>query len=413
MRKSGATLLSFILLLCLGATCGSDPLVAEREGPGRDADIWILAGQSNMVGCGKRTLEYETDPRIWLYNMDNSWIPAVPPLHRLFESVAPVHRNIFFESDRIAEEDFLKRGEQSRKNPQGGVGSGYFFARHLLQTIDRDIGLVACAHGGTTMKQWDPDLKDRGDASLYGATLNRIEKVGGNLKGILWYQGESEAMEPSAASTYEADFLRLIDRFREDTGRPDLPFLFVQIGRWAINNDPRGDHWEVIRDIQRRIPEQREHVYMTSAIDLPLDDQIHISTAGQERLGVRLAEMALTQVYAENNHAQCIALASVTIEKPETDRPLIRCRFSGVNGRLVSAGRPAGFEIRARDASGAVPQPYEIDFEASDPASLVLRLGRPLPLPAKLVYGPGLDPYANIVDRLDMPIPAFTYELLP
>jgi sialate O-acetylesterase len=364
-----------------------------------------------MVGCGKRIEEYEADPRIWLYNMDNRWIPAVPPLHRIFESVAPVHRHIFFQTDQISEEDFRKRGEQSQRSPQGGVGLGYFFAKRLLESIDREIGLIACAHGGTTMRQWDPALKEQGDDSLYGATLNRIRMVEGNLKGILWYQGESEAMEPGAAETYEQDLLHLIDSFRKDTGKQDLPFLFVQIGRWSIGNDSRGGNWEIIRDLQRHVSTQRDQVFMTSAIDLPLDDQIHLSAAGQKRLGGRLAEIALTEVYGKPDHGKAIQLESVSVEKAESDRPVIECRFGGVTGKLQSQGRPHGFEIRTGGTDTVVPQPYEIECHPEDPSMLVLRMGRPLPLPATLIHGPGLDPYVNIVDDLDMPIPAFTCEL--
>ncbi|MCA9444812.1 MAG: hypothetical protein KC964_28760, partial [Candidatus Omnitrophica bacterium] len=67
-----------------------------------------------------------------------------------------------------------------------------------------------------------------------------------------------------------------------------------------------------------------------------------------------------------------------------------------------------GFEIRSLNGERAVPQPYAIEFDSEDPSMLLLRLGKPLPLPAELIYGPGLDPYVNIVDEKDMPIPAFT-----
>ncbi|MCA9446751.1 MAG: sialate O-acetylesterase [Candidatus Omnitrophica bacterium] len=402
----------YLLMLTLPGLFATGVLAEEKGAtafqPDAETEIWVLAGQSNMVGCGKRTKEFEPDPRIWLFNMDNSWIPAVPPIHRIFESVAPVHRHIFWETDQMSEEDFLKRGATSKRSPLGGIGPGFFFAKHLLESIDSKVGLVASAHGGTTMKQWDPSLKTKGDDSLYGATLDRVERVGGNIAGILWYQGESEGMEPDAIPTYEENFLRLIDSFREDTGIEDLPFILVQIGRWAVGNDPRGPSWESAREIQRLMPHQRKNVFMTSAIDLPLDDQIHLSMAGHERLGARLAEIALSNVYGKEDHASPIDLVGATVENSESIRPLIHVKFEGVNGRLNSLGRPTGFEIRSMNGERAVPQPYAIEFDPENPSMLLLRLGKPLPLPAQLIYGPGLDPYVNIVDEKDMPIPAFT-----
>jgi hypothetical protein len=64
---------------------------------------------------------------------------------------------------------------------------------------------VACAHGGTSLDQWDHRRRDEGLGSLYGAMLARIRQAGGNLRGLLWYQGESEAMTDSAA-TYRRQF---------------------------------------------------------------------------------------------------------------------------------------------------------------------------------------------------------------
>ncbi len=401
-----------LLLGCwMGVAVQAEAEILTTPPPSNDTELWVMAGQSNMVGCGRHVRKLEPDPRIWLYNMDNTWIPAVPPLHRIFESVAPVHREIFWKTDQITEEDFLERGERSKRSPAGGVGLGYFFAKRLIEGIDSEVGLIASAHGGTTMEQWDPKKLSEGDHSLYGATINRIKAVGGKVRGILWYQGESEAMEPGQEKVYEAEFLELIDSFRRDTGDEDLPFILVQIGRWARAKDPRADNWDTVRDIQRRVATQRENVWVTSAIDLELDDQIHLSMAGHERLGARMAEIALGQVYGIENRAVPIDLKSVEVEKADSNRPVIRVHFDGVDGKLVSQGPATGFRIRTDRAGESVPQPCRVDFDPDHPSTAILRFGYSLTLPATLIYGKGLDPYVNIVDEKDMPVPAFSYEM--
>jgi hypothetical protein len=76
----------------------------------------------------------------------------------------------------------------------------------------------------------EPDLKDKQGDSLYGATLRRVIAAGGRVKGMLWYQGESDA-NPKAAPEYSAKMEKLIAAFRQDFAQPDLPFYYVQIGR--------------------------------------------------------------------------------------------------------------------------------------------------------------------------------------
>jgi len=70
-------------------------------------------------------------------------------------------------------------------------------------------------HGGTSMAQWSPPLRNKGGASLYGAMMRRYEKLGQPIAGLLWYQGESDANR-EAASVYTQ---KMIERFDSPMGR--------------------------------------------------------------------------------------------------------------------------------------------------------------------------------------------------
>lgn len=85
-----------------------------------------------------------------------------------------------------AEQGFLHVRDATRKNPRG-VGPGAAFAQAVLKETGRPIGLIPCAHGGSSMSAWDPALKHNGDDSLYGALLRRVEMIGGGkkIKGLL------------------------------------------------------------------------------------------------------------------------------------------------------------------------------------------------------------------------------------
>lgn len=372
-----------------------------------DADIWILAGQSNMQGAGIVNGEPKPDPKIVMLNMDNQWMTAEEPVHRMFESVAPVHKNIIVQQWGVSSEQFENAREQSKKRPQGGVGPGLFFAKHILENTGRSVALIPCAHGGTSMAQWDPALKEQGDESLYGAMINRINLIGGKVKGVLWYQGESETHE-EGCKVYKEKMANLIDAIRRDTGQPDLPFIMVQIGRHTLHNDPNGGKcWETIRDIQRQAMDIRKNVWVVAGIDLPLVDIIHLSTEANERLGKRLGEVALTEVYKQPGHAKTIALKSVEVIDAKSARPTIKLRFDGVCGKWASQGRPADFEFRTTDTSPQHPMYYCTEFDPTDGSAILLRMYNPLTEGGSIIYGAGNNPYCNIVDEKDMALPAF------
>jgi hypothetical protein len=166
-----------------------------------EADIWVLAGQSNMQGAG-RTPDTLTDPKIWMMNLDNRWMVARCPLHRIFEATAPAYEIASYQlsgdpgkSMEKTRQFFREQAIISRQKPIGGVGPGIYFARQVLASTGRPIGLIPCALGGSTIDQWDPAGKIHGDSSLYGAMLNRVRSAGiQNIKGLIWSQGESEAM---------------------------------------------------------------------------------------------------------------------------------------------------------------------------------------------------------------------------
>ncbi len=379
-----------------------------------EADVWVLAGQSNMQGAG-RTPDTLTDPKIWMLNMDDRWMVAREPIHRIFEANAPAYPIASFElsgePDKSLEKTrrfFQEQSIQSRQKPIGGTGPGIYFARHLAEATGKNIGLIPCALGGSKIDQWDPAGKRHGDSTLYGAMLQRVRLAGfENIRGLVWYQGESEALM-GQAETYEAKLFNLIESFRRDIGRPDLPVLIVQIGRFLIR-DPAGDfNWEALRNVQLKVASDHPGIFITNGIDLELDDVIHLSSRGQQRLGARLAELALTRVYGLQGHGDQIEPQSLELKKDTvTNSYYLLLHYQGVTGNLKADGMPAGFELRFGNSirlSHVIPK---VELDPDDAAGLRLYLSALPEEPASLVCGPGTSPVMNITDSHDMPVPAF------
>ena len=349
-------------------------------------DLWVLAGQSNMEGVGDLSDVETSHPLVHSFQSRESWAPAEEPLHWLGESPRPVHHVLW---GQPVPTEVPPRDPARAK----GAGLGLTFAKARVEQTGVPVGLVPAAHGGTSMQQWDPARKGQGGHSLYGATLERVKAVGGKVAGVLWYQGESDA-NPTDAALYESRMTALVQSFRADLGRPDLPFYYVQLGGFVTDPDPGLVFgWNSVRESQRALQSGLPNIGMVSAIDCGLDDGIHIDTAGLKMLGKRLAAVASGQ--------QAPALRSVAFEP---DRGWLRVSFGNVQGTLQSQGRPSGFTLR--DAVGAeLPLIYKVTLDGSD---ALLKITDPASLTgAVLWYGWGLAPYCNLTDATGAAVPAF------
>ncbi len=347
-------------------------------------DLWVLAGQSNMEGVGDLVDVETPSPFVHSYQSRERWAVAAEPLHWLGESPRLVHHRLEGR-DRVPDEPDPRDPGRNK-----GAGLGLTFAKQRYAHMVVPIGLIPSAHGGTSMAQWDPALRDHGSASLYGATIARVRAVGGRVAGVLWYQGEADA-NPTDLPLYKDRLTQLVDAFRTDLMQPDLPFYYVQLGR-LVEASASIDGWNGIREAQRTWAGTRLHTAMVAAIDLALDDLVHIGTVGLKRLGARLAD-------AVDGHAAPYIL-DVHVEG---EGARIRVRYGGVRGGLRASGRPAGFSLRDLDGR-EVSLIYKVTLDG-DTAVLHLVAGT-LPPGLNLWYGWGSDPYCNVTDATDMAIPA-------
>jgi sialate O-acetylesterase len=362
-------------------------------------DIWILAGQSNMEGVGDLADVEAPSHHVHCFTMAQRWELAVEPLHWLIDSPDPVHYGGRL-SAALDEEGRRQARAAARRSRTKGAGLGLPFAKELVRRTGVPIGLIASAHGGTSMKQWDPAGRDRGGETLYGSMLKQVRNAGGRVKGVLWYQGESDA-NAQAAPEFAERYRDLVAAFRRDLESPELPFYFVQIGRFMT--DFLAPEWNRIQELQRLAEAEIPGTAMISVIDLPLDDLIHVGTSGLKRAGRRLAKIAHRELYGGAGLERGPRLESV---QAEAGGRTIRVSYSRVNGRLLPAEKVEGFSLRRLDG-GEVHLIYDARVDPLRPASVLLRLQSALPLGAVLHYGAGLNPVCNLADEEDMAAPVF------
>jgi sialate O-acetylesterase len=115
------------------------------------------------------------------------------------------------------------------------------------------------------------------------------------IKGMLWYQGESNAGRPQ---DYEQLQKALIADWRSKWNQGDIPFLYVQLPNFMeANYLPEESNWALIREAQLNslsVP----NTAMAVAIDLGEWNDIH--PGNKKDVGERLALAAEKLAYGEN-----------------------------------------------------------------------------------------------------------------
>lgn len=172
------------------------------------------------------------------------------------------------------------------------------------------------------------------------------------LRGILWYQGESNAGPAAECEQYIAKMKAMVGDWRSRFGDAQLPFYYVQLAAWqAPNDDPaHSDDWAMLRDAQRRAM-ALPGFGMASAIDV--GDAVDIHPRNKCDVGERLALWALARDYAKP-----VAPSGPLYREVRREGTRLRVYFDHVGAGLVAArkeGRaPARSEPGAKLARFAV-----------------------------------------------------------
>ena len=355
-------------------------------------DVWVMAGQSNMQGIGLMSGKAKPHPLIRAFSMRRVWRLATEPLHLLEESPDWCHHEPVQCS--VAE------GEKKRRDAVKGVGAGIFFAQDMLARSGVPQGLIAAAHGGTSMQQWSPERKKLEGQSLYYSMLASVQATGQPVSGVLWYQGESDA-DPNNAPHYTQRMKELVAATRRDLKQPGLPWIVVQIGK-VFGHPIHLGPWNDIQEQQRLLPKKIKNLEMVAALDLPMDDGIHIGADGYPALAHRMARMADRLAYGNKR------------ELPPPEPRLVRqvgrredCTveviFDNVVGGLQSVGPAYGF-IFVTPTGDALSIVHRTVLKGN-----VARLHLNLVLPegSRLTYGCGTSAVCNVTDGRGHAVPMF------
>jgi hypothetical protein len=264
------------LVLAVGAA-GAQPTTM----PAKPYKLFLLIGQSNMAGRGKiEEADRQPHPRVLKLTKDDTWAPAVDPLH--FDKPSMV-----------------------------GVGLGTTFGKTIAGALpDQIVGLIPCAFGGTSIDQWAKG------GNLYTEAVRRARAAmkDGTLEGILWHQGETA----SNPATYAQKAGKLFADLREGLKTPDVPIVVGTLG------DFTGKLAQGLNPVLMKLPQSVPNCACADAAGLgDKGDKLHFSAESYRELGRRYA-------------AQWLRLAG--IKPPATlpnARASLRCRHGALRSPLL------------------------------------------------------------------------------
>ncbi len=291
-------------------------------------DLWVIAGQSNSAGYGRGPYNDPPELGVHLFRNSEQWALASHPLNESTDTRHPCNRE----------------GANSGHSPY------IHFGRLLKQNLGHPIGLVQTSLGGSPLCMWNP--AEPGDPILYNNMIHCIELVGGRVKGVLWYQGESETGDEKTAATAADRFINAVGAWRSALKNPELAVITVQLNRLLMSQDEKADRlWAIVRETQRQVPRRLKGVTVVPALDLSLSDGVHTSPAGNILLGERMARSALGAFYGKP-----IDYLAPDIQSAEAaaGRKTVELLFAPVTSRMDIIDL-TGNPFRVEDEAGIVP----------------------------------------------------------
>lgn len=210
MKKINLIVISLLLIPLLFVA------PTERVYGASSYKVFILAGQSNMAGCGMN--------------------------HELSAEYLGSQERVKIYAEGTVEASL--KGAWHTLKPGFGSGSGCFgpeltFGIDITKAYpDSEILLIKCGWSGTSLQgDWRPPSAGGATGPLYKNLVETVNNALGSLDksinyelaGMCWMQGESDACNIYPANEYEDSLTAFIDDVRKEFNAPEMPFIIAMI----------------------------------------------------------------------------------------------------------------------------------------------------------------------------------------
>ena len=342
-------------------------------------EVWVAGGQSNMQ-WGIRSSK----------DAEKNIAEANNPLIRYFsQNTRTLSKTPAFD---------CVNGAWTMPSPKvaGGYSAvAYLFAKNLQKDLDVPVGIVFTALGGSRMVAWMPEdkIKDLDFAEkifrnfvktnakydpkkaradweneirewrklpneqkakkrkprfpspvsymseqatpvyLYNAVVAPLAGYG--ARGVIWYQGESDA-NVGSVKYFGEQFELIVNSWREKFENPDMAFIQVQLAQYG---KAKSD-WPTARWKQYLATKTISKCYMANIIDSGEKNNIH--PADKQIVADRLERVALAELYGKKDVHPYGPIMSSVKYAPDS----VEISFDLFGEKLIGKGEPRGFELK-------------------------------------------------------------------
>jgi len=311
-------------------------------------EVWLCSGQSNMQQSMKGYYGQPTFGSVMATAKSNN------PSLRLFSV------------DRVGSKNPLKDLEKYTTWLQASPESvldfsaiAYFFGQQLQEVLDCPIGMIHTSWAGSSVQAWiskevissyqkvnldEVDITKKArriPTALFNSMINPL--VSYTIKGVLWYQGESNYKEPE---DYKKLFPAMVKDWRTRWNIGDFPFYYVQIAphMYGNNNEYQtSSNSAFMREAQLKCLDLIPNSGI--AITMDIGEEYCIHPPKKKEVADRLLYNALNQTYGYKT----IDYASPIYDSLEAKDGGLIVKFKNAETGLYAYNKLEGFEIAGDD----------------------------------------------------------------
>lgn len=375
------------------ALCAPAPLAAGAEEQMKQADVWIVAGQSNAAGWSNLTRKGIEGSHYTSYHYEEELNEIDPRNGSGYNNVLYYGSGLDQRADRelpkmsltsVAMKTPLQAGTSGHIGPELGMAN----ALSSRYTPDSPAVIIKYAVGGTYLGDFKGDgqqTKDYGNWAspsmtaqapagtnfhknnglLYTRLLQTVtngfaalkaQRYAPSVKGYIWMQGEADAGTSSLANAYQKNLELFIGDLRKDVAEiakddsaKTRPFVIGKINSTGLY----GNFVSVVRAAEDAVCEKLPNVFTvdTNKYDIVKDgvvvgsDQWHFNAADMYDLGKRFAACALENVAKYTYSVTAGAGGSVAKRTYLSDGEAVTVGYTAERGKKLSAVKLNGEDV--------------------------------------------------------------------
>jgi sialate O-acetylesterase len=312
-------------------------------------EVWLCSGQSNMEMPMKGFMGQPT------FGSANAIADSNNPNLRLFNVTK-------FKGSKIALNDlekFTAWQQASPENVKNFSAVAYFYGSQLQKILDVPVGIINSSWGGSAVEAWisnemmstieKVEIKDEQIAtnakgtptSLFNSMINPL--IPYTIKGVLWYQGESNRGEPTK---YTKLFPAMVADWRKRWNIGDFPIYYTQIAPYIYDgNNQTTDkkNSAFIREAQFQCLNLIPNSGIAITMDIGTKDGIH--PPKKKEVADRLLFNALNQTY----NYKTIDFAGPVFDAMENKDGGLHLKFKNTYNGIYAYNGLEAFEIAGSD----------------------------------------------------------------